>query len=301
MLYRIRHVTTYYYEHQVALAHNRVSSQPRDTDRQECVAHHLLVEPEPTAIARYRDAFGNWLTYFTLEENLEELTITLRSDVSVVGFELPDYRLTLGQARQALGGSRQDIGARQFLFPSTHVEWDAAVQDYGAGIFSDEAPLLPALLELTKRIFRDFTYTPGSTTVTTSVSEVLTKRRGVCQDFAHLGVAVIRSLGLPARYVSGYLLTTPPPGKPRLIGADASHAWLSVYLPEWGWLDLDPTNNCRCNDQHITQAWGRDYSDVAPVRGVVLGGGRQAVKVSVDVQPLQESSLPPATRAEVMS
>ena len=288
MLYRVRHTTTYFYEHEVALAHNRVSSQPRDTLRQECVSHHLLVEPEATGISRYRDAFGNWLTYFTLEENLEELTITLRSDVSVQGFELPDYALTLAQARQRPGG-REDIAAQQFLFPSAHIEWDAALLEYARLSLPEDRPLLPALLELTQRIFKDFSYTPGSTNISTKVSEVLTKRKGVCQDFAHLGVAILRGLGMPARYVSGYLLTTPPPGKARLIGADASHAWFSVYLPGWGWLDLDPTNNCRCNDQHITQAWGRDYADVAPVRGVVLGGGRQGVKVSVDVQPLVAS------------
>jgi transglutaminase-like putative cysteine protease len=290
VLYRVRHVTAYHYEHDVSLAHNRVSSQPRDTQRQECRSHHLLVEPEPQGLSRYRDAFGNWLTYFTLEENHDELVITLRSDVYVEPFELPDYPLTLRQARSALleKKSPRDIDALQFVFASTYVEWNEAIAQYAREFVSEDRPLLDSLLDLTSHIFKEFKYSPGTTTVNSAVVEVFAKRCGVCQDFAHLGAAMIRSLGLPARYVSGYLLTHPAPGQPRLIGADASHAWFSVYLPGWGWLDLDPTNNCRCNDQHITQAWGRDYADVAPVRGVVLGGGRQGVKVSVDVQPLPD-------------
>ena len=290
MLYRVRHTTDYHYEHEVSLAHNRVSSQPRDTQHQECRSHHLLIEPEASGLARYRDAFGNWLTYFTLEESHRELSITLRSDVFVEPFELPDYPLTLRQVRSALAErvNPRDIAAVQFLFPSCYVEWDEPIGQYARQWVHEDRRLLPALLELNSHIHQDFAYRPGITSVNSAVSEVFAKRCGVCQDFAHVGAAMIRSLGLPARYVSGYLLTHPAPGQPRLIGADASHAWFSVYLPGWGWLDLDPTNNCRCNDQHITQAWGRDYADVAPVRGVVLGGGRQGVKVSVDVQPLPE-------------
>ncbi len=146
--------------------------------------------------------------------------------------------------------------------------------------------LLDAAADLTRRIYHDFKYDPKTSTITTTLPEIMKLRAGVCQDFAHLQIGCMRSMGLPARYVSGYLLTTPPPGKPRLIGADASHAWLSVYLPDFGWLDLDPTNNMIPTDKHITVAWGRDFGDVSPLRGVILGGGHHVVDVSVDVAPI---------------
>jgi transglutaminase-like putative cysteine protease len=171
----------------------------------------------------------------------------------------------------------------QFVFDSTQVRASFELADYARESFSKDTPLLTGAADLNRRIFKDFKYDSKATTVATPLEEVLDKRRGVCQDFAHLGIAFLRSLGLPARYVSGYLRTRPPEGKPRLVGADASHAWLGVFCPGVGWVDFDPTNNVQPEEEHITVAYGRDFGDVSPVAGILTGGGRHDVKVSVDV------------------
>jgi transglutaminase-like putative cysteine protease len=181
-----------------------------------------------------------------------------------------------------------DSQAGEFLFESPHVTTSPAFADYAAESFTTGRPLLEALLHFTARIFHDFRFDKRATTVATPVEEVFRKRRGVCQDFAHFGIACLRSIGLPARYVSGYLETLPPPGRPRLIGADASHAWFAVWCPGFGWIDADPTNNVLPADRHITLAWGRDFSDVSPLRGVVIGGGGHGLGVSVDVARINE-------------
>ena len=178
------------------------------------------------------------------------------------------------------------LDAYQFVFESPHVVVDDAVLEYARPSFVADRPVLEAVRDLTRRIHLEFRYDKTATTVATPVADVLRQRRGVCQDFAHLEIACLRALGLPARYVSGYILTVPPPGSPRLIGADASHAWLAVWVGDAGWVDVDPTNNQLPGDQHITVAWGRDYADVSPLRGVVLGGGEHRVGVAVDVTPL---------------
>ena len=190
--------------------------------------------------------------------------------------------------------------AHQFTYASPYIRWTPEIAAYAAASFAPGRPLLEAVLDLTARIHRDFKYDPRSTTISTTLPEILETRAGVCQDFAHLQIGCLRSLGLAARYVSGYLLTMPPPGKPRLIGADASHAWLSLFLPDAPhgggngamaatgvWVDVDPTNNCIPSDKHITLAWGRDFGDVSPLRGVLLGAGKHQIHVSVDVSPLE--------------
>jgi transglutaminase-like putative cysteine protease len=182
--------------------------------------------------------------------------------------------------------SATTLDAYQFVFESPHVAFDDAVLDFVTPAFTADRPILDAVRELTGRIHREFRYDQTATTVATPVAEVLRTRRGVCQDFAHLEIACLRALGLAARYVSGYILTVPPPGTPRLVGADASHAWLAVWVGDAGWVDVDPTNDQLPSDQHITAAWGRDYADVSPLRGVVLGGGAHRVSVAVDVTPL---------------
>jgi transglutaminase-like putative cysteine protease len=183
------------------------------------------------------------------------------------------------------------LDAHQFTYASPYICWNPDVTAYAASSFTRGRPLLEAAMELSERIHKDFKYDTRSTTISTTLPEILQARAGVCQDFAHLGIGCLRAMGLAARYVSGYLLTTPPPGKPRLVGADASHAWLSVYLPgthgaPGEWLDLDPTNDCVPSDKHITLAWGRDFGDVSPLRGVLLGAGKHQIQVSVDVSPV---------------
>jgi transglutaminase-like putative cysteine protease len=191
-----------------------------------------------------------------------------------------------------MSGDRSPAGlaAYQYAFDSPCVRNSPELADFALPSFTPGRPILAAAADLTRRIHTEFRYDPTATSVNTPPSEVLKTRRGVCQDFAHLAIGCLRSLGLPARYVSGYLLTTPPPGKPRLVGADASHAWFSVYTPDCDWVDYDPTNNIRPSDQHVTLAWGRDYSDVCPIKGVFFGGGQQVVQVSVDVTPLEGAS-----------
>jgi len=179
------------------------------------------------------------------------------------------------------------LDAYQFVFDSIRVSAKPDLADYARQSFPRERPLLEAVFDLTTRIYQDFRFDPKATEVTTPVETFFEKRRGVCQDFSHLQIACMRSLGLPARYVSGYLRTLPPPGKARLVGADASHAWSSAWCPGFGWVDFDPTNNCIPTDGHITLAWGRDYSDVSPIRGVLLGGAKHSLKVGVDVMPLE--------------
>jgi transglutaminase-like putative cysteine protease len=175
------------------------------------------------------------------------------------------------------------LEAFAYTFDSQHVRAGAALTAYAAPSFPPGRPFLEAVMDLTRRIHAEFTYDPRATTIATPVAEVLEIRRGVCQDFAHLQIGCLRSLGLPARYVSGYVLTTPPPGRPRLVGADASHAWVAVPLPDFGWVDFDPTNGLMNGDQHVTVAVGRDFADVTPVRGVILGGGGHELSVRVDV------------------
>jgi transglutaminase-like putative cysteine protease len=179
------------------------------------------------------------------------------------------------------------LAVRQFVFDSPHVAAGGELAEYARESFMPRRPWLAAALDLLARIHRDFLYDPTATNVTTPLASVMAMRRGVCQDFAHLQIGCLRSLGLPARYVSGYLLTTPPPGQPRLAGADASHAWLAAWCPEFGWVDFDPTNNVVPSLAHVTVAWGRDYSDVCPIKGVFVGGGQHSVAVSVNVEPVE--------------
>jgi len=189
--------------------------------------------------------------------------------------------------RVAADTTTPGLEARDFVLPSAFVPPDDAVWDYARASFPPGRPLLEAVRDLTRRIHQEFRYDPGFTTIVTPLAEVLAHRRGVCQDFAHLQIACLRSLGLPARYVSGYLETLPPPGKAKLQGADASHAWVSVYDPEQGWTDFDPTNDQLVGEQHITTAWGRDYGDVTPLKGIIFGGGEHTLEVAVDVERLE--------------
>lgn len=290
--YKITHTTSYLYGETVPVCHNVVHLTPRTTEWQTCLHSKLSIKPHPDAIGKREDYFGNQLYHFSIQEGHRRLSVTAQSRVDVRLRELSSHdesrawELVRDGFRSPLDTIR--LQAVQFRFSSPSVLISPDLKRYAEPSFPAGRPILECITDLTTRIHRDFQYDPRATTVNTPLEDVLELRRGVCQDFAHLEIGCLRSLGLPARYVSGYLRTFPPPGKPRLIGADASHAWLSVFCNELGWIDLDPTNDCIPTTDHITVAWGRDYTDVCPVNGVFVGGGTHTMSVSVDVEPLAE-------------
>jgi transglutaminase-like putative cysteine protease len=287
MIFDVSHRTTYNYGKPVLQSEHLVYMTPRSGAWQSVQRHSLLIEPAPSANIALEDYFGNHSAILTIEDEHSEFVIHARSTVEVRGRAPPLPRLSVpweavtAKARRGDGGL--DIGVLQFVSASRHTRTVPAAIDYARPSFPPGRPVLEAALDLTQRIYRDFTFDSTATDISTPVSHVLAERRGVCQDFAHLAITCLRALGLPARYVSGYLLTYPPPGKEKLKGADASHAWISVWAPEAGWVDFDPTNGIMPSEEHITVAYGRDYDDVSPISGVLLGGSKQAMRVEVDV------------------
>lgn len=293
MKYRLLHRTRYTYEGAVTVSHHMARLVPRTLPGQRCPWHELEINPAPVGRGVHLDAFGNETTYFEIEGKHGALEVISRSLVEVMPATYRDPRSTppWEQIREACQFDKLTPGseAGAFRFTSPMVPLGKPYADYAAGEFPPDRPILEALLGLTNKIHKDFKFDSRATEVTTRVEDVFKKRAGVCQDFAHLMLACLRSLGLPGRYVSGYLETTPPPGKIKLTGADASHAWVSVFCGETaGWIDTDPTNNILPGDRHITIAWGRDFSDVSPLRGVTLGAGGQKLDVAVDVIPVLE-------------
>ena len=287
MTYNILHRTLYDYTAPVTVSHHVARLEPRGTSVQAQESFSLKIFPEPTLRKEREDYFGNQLCLFSIQEvhsKLEIIThsrVTVRRETPPVSETTPVWEEVAALFRDPV--SPEVVEPYQFVFDSPQVRASFELADYALESFPMGTPLLVGARELTRRIFTDFKYDPKATTVATPLEEVVEKRRGVCQDFAHLGIACLRSLGLPARYVSGYLRTRPPEGKPRLIGADASHAWFSVFCPGAGWVDFDPTNNVQPGEEHITVAYGRDFGDVSPVAGIITGGGKHEVKVSVDV------------------
>ncbi len=283
--YRVTHQTRYAYTGEVGLGYNRAVLRPRDTGRQKVTAFALDIDPAPDHRHDHVDLYGNTITVFSIEQSHKTLTVTANSEV-----ELPadDPQLTLAglapweeavTAAAALTGPE-----RAFALDSPLVGASEELAAYARPSFPPGRSTYDAVGDLTARIFEEFEYRPGSTSVTTPTHEVLASRAGVCQDFAHLQIGCLRSLGLAARYVSGYLETQPPPGQPKLVGADASHAWLSVLLGDGTWLDLDPTNGLVDPTSHVTVAYGRDYADVAPLSGVIFAGAvTSTLSVAVDV------------------
>ncbi len=293
MDYKISHTTIYSYSEAVPICHNEVHLTPRELVRQKRLTHRLMVRPHPTTMENQVDYFGNQVSFFTVEEGHEKLTVTAASKVRVMETPPPVATDTSWESvRDRLASDRSPpwLDAYQFVFDSAQAAVSDELTEYAAISFTPGRPWLEAILDLTGRIHAEFKYDPTATTVHTPLATVMKLRRGVCQDFGHLEIACLRAMGLAARYISGYLVTEPPAGQPRLIGADASHAWLSAFSPDHGWLDFDPTNDQIPSTKHITLAWGRDYADVAPIKGVFIGGGRHAMSVSVDVLPLTSDS-----------
>jgi transglutaminase-like putative cysteine protease len=292
VLYAIAHQTTYGYESAVSVSQHLVHLRPRESPRQQLLEFSLSVEPAATGEFSRTDYYGNAATFLAIENPHDGLSIVARSRVRVSAPEWPDPASTpaweIVRDKCASDVLTPDSEAGEFRFDSPHIPTSDAFAAYGADSFPAGCPLLDGVLDFTTHVFNDFTFDRRATNVATPLEEVFQKRSGVCQDFAHLAICCLRSLGLPARYVSGYLETLPPPGRQRLVGADASHAWFAVWCPGCGWIDVDPTNNMLAGDRHITVAWGRDFSDVSPVHGVVVGGGAHRLGVSVDVERIDE-------------
>ncbi|WP_025130486.1 transglutaminase family protein [Pseudomonas sp. PH1b] len=292
--YQVFHDTHYRYDSPVSLAQQLAHLWPRACAWQHCTERQLLISPQPTSRRDEQDVFGNPLTRLAFERPHDELQVNAQLSVEVLERPALDFAASLAwdAACEALTYSGRPLSvalleACRFRFESPYVHLKQRFVEFCEGCFPPGRPVLQGCQALMEQIHREFTFDAEATQVATPLVEVLERRRGVCQDFAHLMLACLRSRGLAARYVSGYLLTQPPPGQPRLIGADASHAWVSVFCPVLGWVDFDPTNNVQPALEHITLAWGRDFSDVSPLRGVILGGGNHDPEVRVTVMPLE--------------
>ncbi|MDZ4849058.1 MAG: transglutaminase family protein [Pirellulaceae bacterium] len=290
MKYAIQHKTIYQYATPVSLCQNVVMLTPRVSPYLSCSNHRLTIRPTPTYSHSRTDAMGNHVTVFAIEESHNQLTITSSSNVVLIerlfSIENPSpsvQELTTSLDRQT---ARNWFDAVPFRYDSARIRRSQLYADFIRGFIDPSTPTLQVLHRLSEQIHRGFQYSKDATKVDTPTEEAFNGRAGVCQDFAHIAIACLRSIGIPARYVSGYLRTIPPAGKTRLVGADQSHAWVSAWCgDELGWVDIDPTNHCFCKLDHIAVAWGRDYSDVVPIKGVFLGTGEPKLEVSVDVRP----------------
>ena len=292
MTYKISHKTTYRYKYSVSMGNHVACLRPRSLPHHHVTRYQLHIDP-PAKLTERTDYFGNRLSFFTIQKSHRRLVVEARSEVVI------DYGSTKPEVKQSLPWEKvveaiqekhdaASLDASQFIFESPRIRPSVQLASYALQSFTPRRQFVTALLDLTDRIYKDFKFDAKATGVRTSTEEVFRKRRGVCQDFAHLQIACLRSLNLPARYVSGYLRTYPPPGRPRLIGADASHAWVSAYGADIGWLDVDPTNNVVPSHNHVTLGWGRDYGDVSPLRGLILGGRDHTLRVNVDVEPIED-------------
>tara|TARA_R110001592_G_scaffold175466_1_gene414621 strand:- start:44666 stop:45547 length:882 start_codon:yes stop_codon:yes gene_type:complete len=289
MRFKVVHTTNYKYAARVSHCYNLANLIPKNTNRQKSINSKITVTPQPIHTNKRTDYFGNQSYHFEIQTPHKELMISAESQIEIketsadLNFDLGmSYGDALNFYKQAI--SNDVIKAKEFILDSPIIKTNEALADYARPSFILNRPLNSCVSELTKRIFEDFTYTPGFTTIATPLSEVLEHKRGVCQDFAHLEIACLRAMGIPAKYVSGYMETLPPPGQEKLVGADATHAWIAYFSPEEGWVEFDPTNDLRPGSQHIVTAEGRDYFDVTPIKGVIFGGGKGPIlEISVDV------------------
>ncbi|MDJ0865021.1 MAG: transglutaminase family protein [Myxococcota bacterium] len=297
MLYQVTHETRYDYSEPAVISHNQCHLLPRSDGRQVLHDLKLRIDPSPAHVDWHRDYYGNDVVFFNLQEPHERLVVRTESRVEVTprpelrAAESPAWEQVVQQVRAAR--DEAGLAAFEMVWASPFVVTGALFADYARGSFPPGRPLAEALLDLNARIHREFRYDPEATTLATPIGEVLEQRHGVCQDFAHLMIGCLRSLGLPARYVSGYLRSAATEGAENggadeLVGAEASHAWVSAWCPVGGWIDLDPTNDLVPSDRHVVLAQGRDYDDVSPVKGVTLGGGAHSVAVEVEMRPVDE-------------
>ena len=296
MILDISHKTLYRYSAPVVHSQHVIHMSPRLVDGQTIRNHSLLVEPAPSRRIDRIDAFGNPVSILEIEVPHKELVLHARSTIDRIAPARIDLAQSTpwDQVETALEGRRSETGAWsrdldvvQYRCASRLTTANLDIADYARQSFPAGRPVLAGVMDVVRRIHREFKFDPAATDISTPVSQVLVQRRGVCQDFSHLAIAGLRALGLPARYVSGYMLTHPPPGQPKLQGADASHAWIAAWCPTFGWVDFDPTNGLLVADEHIAIAHGRDYDDVSPISGVLLGGGSHTVDVGVDVTPVR--------------
>ncbi|MEO1206374.1 MAG: transglutaminase family protein [Pseudomonadota bacterium] len=289
MRYQVVHDTIYDYSTPVVQSRHVIRKSPRDLPHQAIETHSLTITPRPTIIDRHTDPFGNAIAFAEIDTEHRKLVVSAKSRIET----RPSLNIDLDKSyawdglRKAMGTAKTcEIDVVQYAVASRHTPLTNDVMAYAAPSFPVGRPVLQAAWDLTSRIYHDFKFDPTATDVSTPVHDVLQHRRGVCQDFSHVALACLRMMRVPARYVSGYLLTHPPPGQPRLQGADASHAWISVWAPETGWVEFDPTNNQIPGEEHIAIAYGRDFDDINPISGILLGGNEHTVSVAVDVMPL---------------
>ncbi|GAB2826376.1 transglutaminase family protein [Ferruginibacter profundus] len=287
MLYSVTHTTTYLYHEQVSLCHNIAMLSPRDTATQVCRSSNIIISPLPEVLDSHTDFFGNKAIYFVVEQEHDTLSVTVNSVIEKMPMPVTDPVNTISweAVRDMLQASAgQYIDEKQFIAVTDITAPTAAISNYAAASFTPGRPLFKAVYHLMERIYTDFKFTPGFTTISTPLSAVMEERKGVCQDFAHLGISCLHAMGLPAKYISGYIETLAPEGKEKLTGVDASHAWFSVFIPGTGWVDFDPTNNKIPDEQYITVGWGRDYFDIVPLKGVIMSSSPHEMRVSVDVR-----------------
>lgn len=299
MIFSVIHKTTYNYANNVTYCHNLANLKPKTFVGQELLEYELEIEPKPTILKENIDFFGNSVTHFSIEKQHKKLVVTAKSKVkrsyeAQKNTSISDAckSVTLEQALAKLKVlSPEIIEAKQYFLDSAFINnISETIHNYAKKSFQKERSVFDATNELMQRIFKEFKFDASFSTVATPIDEVIEAKKGVCQDFAQVAIACIRSMGLPARYVSGYIETFPPPGKEKLFGTDASHAWFSVYIPDFGWIDFDPTNNQIPKNQHITVAYGRDYYDVPPLKGVIYGSGESTLKVAVDIRPFKNEN-----------
>ncbi|HRI78898.1 MAG TPA: transglutaminase family protein [Cyclobacteriaceae bacterium] len=291
MRYKVKHITEYHYQDVVSTGHNRLCLVPINLNEQQCISSDIKITPTPDELTYRTDFFGNTLLFISIYKEHSELEIISESIMEIENRVNPGLALnSVVLWRKAVGEIAQQSDAyadvMQYVLPSLHVPYSEEIRKFAIDCFPEDATLWGGCQALMQKIFTTLEFKPGFTTVNTPVESVLRSRKGVCQDFAHLMIACLRNMGLPARYVSGYIETMPPPGKEKLVGSDASHAWVAVYFPQIGWVEFDPTNNIMPSSHHITVAFGRDYFDVAPIKGIIFSSGKQNIDVKVDVNRL---------------
>src|SRR5258706_1470246 len=292
MRYKIRHTTEYIYQDTVSTGHNRLCLVPRNLPEQKCLSSNVTVYPSPDELTYRTDFFGNTLLFISIYREHGQLDIDSESLVDIesrihAGQALGSPVLWKGVKEQVYGQGEPYADVIQYTLPSLHVPYSEEIRTFSWDCFPEDATLWSRCQALMQKIYHGIEFKPGFTTVNTPVESVLKLRKGVCQDFAHLMIACLRNMGLPARYVSGYIETMPPPGKEKLVGSDASHAWVAVYFPVIGWVEFDPSNNLLPSHKHITVGFGRDYFDVAPIKGIIFSSGKQNIVVKVDVYRME--------------